>query len=996
MAEHTALMDLVPRDAATTTAIASGDWDDPAIWSNGVPSDGDSVLIPEGVEVDYSTVSDARLFTVRIDGALDFATDEDSQMIFDTMVVSPSGHLIMGTADNPVQENVDIDLIVADNGPIDTNWDPMLLSRGLISHGDVTVHGAEKISHLKVSNDPMEGDTSIRLDEAPEGWQVGDTIVIAGTRYDGYKYSKEANGKEFFPPEDEVRVITAIEGNRVFFDDPLEFDHDSPRDDLKTSVANYTRNVSIESESGAEIHERGHVMFMHSDEVDVRYMEFTELGRTDKSEESFDISDIDDVQFDSNVQGRYSLHLHRTGVDDLENPTILQGNAVYGSPGWGIVHHDSNAIIDSNATYDTFGAGYVAETGNETGIWSNNIAIFAQGVDWGTPKNTSITSDNFDTARGGEGFWFQGRMVASVDNVAASVNIGFSYFHRGDGMIDFDSEITSVSDALYNADTVTPDDVPIMIFQGNETFAAREGLHVVKANTAQGHDVWTRLEDFTAWSVKNGVELEYTSHYILEDFDLVAKEPTAFSEPDDGITFGNNLTEIIVLDSNIEGFSVGIDLNKSLTHRPDSDLHDYFIINTDINDVDTTFVNRDGRDTILESAPSGNYDVGLDLTFSKHEYGGVDITGTKTDGLGRADFPGGMDEFVIGRDELIEILDTTGYWATSDGREYTLVDIYFTDRLTGDIYYETTPVYLDEWPVGDTRANAGVWADNLFNGTMNVGAHGNINTPIPVDAPSIENMNPPISALEDASTHSVSSTAADTASETWIAGSVPEDPLAFFVADGLFANASEISDIDLFATGGETVLATDGAHYEVSESRTLAIFEASAKVGFDGTDGGMAILSFEEGSTMAYAADDGDLGMIEEFDSSAFADPTDVQSGIDLGLATLAIDLSDLAPEAGDQFTLMDADEIVGSFDDVIVDGLGARDARVVIDYETDTVSLGLTEGTGAISMETVGEATDVTAGEEALWNALTAGQGVIGENDAPETEEAPELDQVA
>ena len=163
------------------------------------------------------------------------------------------------------------------------------------------------------------GDTWVDFGETPKGWAVGDTIVIAGTHYEGY-YEAGTPVLSTIPPEDEVRVITQIEDGLIFFDKPLEFDHDSPREDLKTSVANYTRNVSFETENAetAEIFERGHVMFMHNDDVDVRYAEFHELGRTDKSETALNVGEFDQIEFDSNVKGRYSFHFHRAGVDDLE------------------------------------------------------------------------------------------------------------------------------------------------------------------------------------------------------------------------------------------------------------------------------------------------------------------------------------------------------------------------------------------------------------------------------------------------------------------------------------------------------------------------------------------------------------------------------------------------------------------------------------------------------------------------------------------------------
>ena len=105
-----------------------------------------------------------------------------------------------------------------------------------------------------------------------------------------------------------------------------------------------------------------------------------------------------------------------------------------------------------------------------------------------------------------------------------------------------------------------------------------------------------------------------------------------------------------------------------------------------------------------------------------------------------------------------------------------------------------------------------------------------------------------------------------------------------------------------------------------------------------------------------------------------------MQSGIDLGGATLEIDLAGLSAEAGSAFTLMSADEIAGVFDAANVGGLGARDATIVVDYETDSVTLKLSAGAGAVSVETVGTQSDVTTGNEALWETLTADHGVVDE----------------
>ena len=388
---------------------------------------------------------------------------------------------------------------------IDVAWDPTLISRGLISHGAVEIYGQEKENFVKVSEDPMAGDTSLVIEGGADGWEVGDKIVLTGTHLVDFV---DEDGQPYQPGEeisdetqDESLIITAIEGDRIFFDKPLEYDHDTPRDDLKAYVANYTRNVRFETENSdtVDVHARGHVMFLHSDDVDVRYAEFSQLGRTDKTERAFDVDELDTVTSDSNVKGRYSVHLHRAGTEDLDDPAILIGNSVWGSPGWGFVHHDSNAIFSDNAAFDVSGAAFVAETGNETGRWSGNISIKATGVAVGSKNSEDIEA--FDLGRQGVGFWHQGRLVESVDNVAAGNpgGTGFVYLQRGlsEDIINVTPATVAQADKLRYQDDASISRPNISLFSGNEAIGVRYGLEIIKGGPQQGHDVRSVINDFT-------------------------------------------------------------------------------------------------------------------------------------------------------------------------------------------------------------------------------------------------------------------------------------------------------------------------------------------------------------------------------------------------------------------------------------------------------------------------------------------------------------------
>ena len=720
-AEHQALMDLVKHADATHIAVQDGSWFDPATWANGqVPGDGAKVLISDGVTVTYDGQSPVSLFTVRVDGALDFATDIDTFMEVDTLVVSKIGTLTIGTATNPVQAGVDAVIQIAQNGPIDVSWDPMLLSRGVISHGDIQIHGAEKDTFLKVAADPMAGDTSITLESVPQGWEVGDKLVLTGTHITPFTHGP-AGSQRSITTEDEELTIVAIQGNTITFATPLQFDHDTPRADLKAYVANYSRNVRIETENSdnVPVSERGHVMFMHSPNVDVRYAEFFELGRTDKSQRAFDFDDLASTTSTSNLKGRYSLHIHRAGLDDLDDPAILVGNAVWGSPGWGVVHHDSNALIADNAAYDVFGAAFVAETGNETGRWAHNIAIKSIGVN-GTAKEGGDV-DSFDLGRTGAGFWFQGRLVAAVDNVAAGVpgGHGFVYMSRGHpgDVIDVLEETVPQPEGLRYLDSAKISFPPIAQFSGNESIATSTGLEIIKASPTQGSDLRSVLEDFTAWEVHTGAYFQYTGHYSLIDFDIIAAQiGPSNNVPTKGIGYGPNTIDMVVNGANIVGFDVGVEISRAIINlnHPFAGDFGYAFIDVDVGSNATAYQGSTANDIIMSGNQLSNTpfsfvsDInGIPVAPLSHQSPNsarTELSGIKTDGIGATRVSPEWDPIKYDYWSLRGAIEEEGIWTLPDGRVVTAYDQYLTDRVTGEII--KTSVFV-EVPQSNLTPGAG-------------------------------------------------------------------------------------------------------------------------------------------------------------------------------------------------------------------------------------------------------------------------------------------------
>ncbi|WP_342078280.1 PA14 domain-containing protein [Yoonia sp. SS1-5] len=720
--EHGQLLDLVPRAEATHIAVANGDWFDASTWYQGrIPDEGAQVLIPKGVSVTYGGESDESLFTVRVDGELSFATDTDSKMVVDTFVVSGDGRLEIGTAENPIDANVNVDIVIANNGDIDVSWDPTLLSRGLISHGEAEIHGAQKDSFLKVSEAPMRGDTTLDLAEIPDGWQVGDTIVITGTHKTGWQQWNAGHVES----EDEEVTITAINGTEITFDRALEHDHDTPRDDLFAYVANTSRNVTISSEDGdaSAVHHRGHVMFMHSDEVDVRYAAFDDLGRTDKSVEAFDVSALGSVSADSNVKGRYNFHFHRTGTEDQDDPAMAVGNSASGSPGWAFTHHSSNANFTDNVAFDAFGAGFAAESGDETGIWLRNMAIRSEGVgpgDWAAKFQGDV--DRVDTGRTGDGFFFAGRLVEAAENVAVNTTNGFVWMHRGAGADPLSIGLDH-SEIAYGDETMAVNLTPIQGFRDNEAFGTHTGLMVIKDNAAQQqHEIRSLFDGFLNWETAEGVNISYTAHYTLKDFDLIAARDEVPWFTSTGVEIGAMAFDMVFNGIQMEGFSVGANLEQQFFRAVSDEDVDHIFIDMELNGVGRDFIGYNGaRHHVLTSADLTPGQLSLDHTGDTTLSEGEDFSlgGIKTDSIGTREREYDGDPLNLQfADEIAQILTTDGYYKTQNGDNVVIIEDFIVDRATGEVQKFAHVVTLD---MTDQQLQNSWALNNYFNGVVFAG-----------------------------------------------------------------------------------------------------------------------------------------------------------------------------------------------------------------------------------------------------------------------------------
>lgn len=566
----------VPHDETTHlfTGSVSADWDLSENWLGGrIPSHGARVVIPWGTTCRYNIVSKVRLDWMRVDGRIDFATDVDNEMLIETINVTRSGHLTIGSGPSDrVQNGVTSRIIWSAQSyrdysyvptDIDLNRAPLLWSRGMNVQGRIDVWGRHKF-HGCLSTEPvLAGATSLTLEKDPIGWEIGDEIYIAGIEIN----LAPVHGDPFLH-EDEKRVITGISGRTISWStsEPLLYDHNDKlglRQDIRPLVHMIRgRNVEMISES-KNFWERGQFTAMHRfAEVDLWDMQFIDMGRTNKIDPSgivdgngdfrthtdddvFTVIDTQPLTARSSVFGKYGAHLHHTGSKTQlaawgkETPSI---NRCYveGTPGWGLVHHACHANLFSNTVHDFFGAGIVAEQGDETGVWSDNITSFCTGVSTIEPYTFLRTPKNMQNwgARHGDSFRYcvgmayRSRALVVSDNYIANCPFAVDFAHRRGSPNIIDARdhkrenLDLQSIGRMTSSNVEPTEIeyyeyPIQHFNNNIMMGCWMGFFVTKEIAPQFHDAGIRLRHNTVWGcLGRGSLIEYIVNYVIDNWDV--------------------------------------------------------------------------------------------------------------------------------------------------------------------------------------------------------------------------------------------------------------------------------------------------------------------------------------------------------------------------------------------------------------------------------------------------------------------------------------------
>jgi len=407
-----------------SVASKSGNWNDPGTWQGGrVPGDGDNVHIPQGLSVSINNRESAALARIYVEGTLSFATNKDTRLIVDTMLIGAPAVVTMGTSAQPLQAGVSAELIIGSRAEAPLNVAEK--TRGVLASGQFITNGPNKDHMAALSGDARKGNTRLEFKKAPSGWAVGDEVVVTGTQFHW------ANSQNETLLENEVRKITAINGSTVTLDSGLVYDHVRADASFSIFVSNLTRPIVIRSAKAQPLTERGHVMFMKGSQVDIRDAAFIDLGRTDKAA----------AITASNIKGVYSLHFHQNGYDHEQH---VSDSVIRGTPGWALANHSSNVVASNNVVHDFAGSAFVAEAGDEIGRFTDNIVSggtnrplqakpYAREAIGAEPQQRLLVGDMGKFANG---FWMVSPQVVVQNNVVAGGN-GTAYLMFMLGTVEF-------------------------------------------------------------------------------------------------------------------------------------------------------------------------------------------------------------------------------------------------------------------------------------------------------------------------------------------------------------------------------------------------------------------------------------------------------------------------------------------------------------------------------------------------------------------------------
>ncbi len=325
--------------AQAQEAVSDGNWSDPSTWGGAVPEAGDTVTIGAGLDV-VLDVSPPPLNGMNLDGRLSFSNAADLELTTEWILLR--GELQIGSPGDPHTSNATITLT---NNVPDENINGMGDRGVLVVGGTLNLHGDRENTWSKLAETADAGSTRIEVLDA-SGWKVGDEIVLAST--------------DFNPRQAETRQISAIRGNTITLDQPLEYMHFGEVTfgvDERGEVGLLTRNIKVQGSADAEeTYFGGHIMAMAGSRMYVEGVELHRMGQ-------------------HMTLARYPIHWHLVGEGGAGQ--YIRNAAIHDTFNRCVTVHGTHDLrVENNVTYNTVGHCFFMEDGIETGNeFVRNLAI---------------------------------------------------------------------------------------------------------------------------------------------------------------------------------------------------------------------------------------------------------------------------------------------------------------------------------------------------------------------------------------------------------------------------------------------------------------------------------------------------------------------------------------------------------------------------------------------------------------------------------------------
>lgn len=241
-------------------------------------------------------------------------------------------------------------------------------------------------------------------------------------------------------------------------------------------------------------------------------------------DQRFDIDTPNAAEDLINPRGRYSLHIHRAGTELDPEPGAegaegaqLEGNVVWGSPGWGYTQHDSVADLTNNVSFNVAGSAFNTETGNERGTWTGNVAVQTTYPRvWASQnKEDDFSSEIHDFGFSGSAYWLEGHAVDLVDNVAIDSGTA-GFWIATNGVLSQTLPIEQLGDVPDGLEQLVDDDgrlaaeeVPFLKFDGNRSVSTNYAIYWQGDNSL---------------GTPEAARLESDLQHVISDFTSVAAE----------------------------------------------------------------------------------------------------------------------------------------------------------------------------------------------------------------------------------------------------------------------------------------------------------------------------------------------------------------------------------------------------------------------------------------------------------------------------------------